>query len=150
MGRMSDSATRARPIRRALFGAVGVLALLAIVASAGHLHAASLERTARDPSAAFRSRAAAIERARALEPWSERFEVTAAIVEAERLLDAGKVDAAYFLLLPYSTTVRDDPLFRAVYQEAARRKLPLDARKAHQQHAKEKDGGALDPEDVFK
>ena len=50
--------------------------------------------------------------------------------------------------VPLSTTVRDDPLFTATYREAVHKKIPIDARKAHQQHAREAEDGSLAPEDV--
>lgn len=85
-----------------------------------------------------------------LKPFDPRPRTTLVIAEARALLDADRVGEAFWLLLPLSTVVRDDPLFTATYREAVARKTPLDARKAHQQHAREDAEGNLDPEDVEK
>lgn len=85
-----------------------------------------------------------------IEPWNQEFVVTCAIIEAQRLLDAGDVDRAFRMLAPYATTVRGDALYRRTYQATASAKWSLDSRKAHVQHAKEATGGALAPEDVEK
>lgn len=77
-------------------------------------------------------------------------EVASAMAAAEARLSDGDVDGAYGLLLPLSTTVRDNDAFRELYQRTVKAKWPLDARKAHQQHAKEQSGGVLAPEDVWR
>lgn len=92
----------------------------------------------------------AVEPGEAADTTASPAEVEAAMRKAERLLAADDVDGAYTLLLPLSTTVRDNPAFRELYQRTVEAKWVLDARKAHQQHAKEQTGGALAPEDVFR
>ena len=129
--------------------AVAVLTL-AFALAAVHGYVLTLDARARDASQPLAARSEAAAAARRLEPRNERVAVTAAIVEAQRLLAAERVDDAYELLLPYTTTVRGDELFRTTYQSVLKAKWPLDARKAHQQHAKEDAGGGLDPEDVFR
>jgi hypothetical protein len=120
-----------------------LLLLLAIVVGA-----AALDRVARDKSRSATQRLQAARVAARLQPFSERAQTTLAIAEARRLLDGGEIQAAYELLLPLSAVVRGDALFRETYQEAVRRKWPIDARKAHQQHAREGRRGQLRPEDV--
>ena len=66
-----------------------------------------------------------------------------------QLLEAGQVDPAFWLLLPYSQIVRGDPVYTSVYRQVVAAKAPLDARKAHQQHAREQTGGVLPETDVF-
>jgi hypothetical protein len=146
MGRMGVARTHKG---RKRWLAAGIACLLAAVVGV-HLYSLSLEAHARDASASLTERARAATLATRIEPWSGKREVTAAIVEAQSLAAAGRVDDAYFLLLPLSRTVRDDQLFRETYQEVVAQKWALDARKAHQQHAKEKEDGALEPDDVFK
>jgi len=122
-------------------------AALAVIAIAWHLAAL----TAYDTSAGtgtLVSRINAAELAAHLEPWSERFQWRVVTLRAQRLLNAGRIDEAFWLLEPLSQIVRGDALYRSVYQEAVHLKAPLDARKAHVQHAKEKAGGVLDPADV--
>lgn len=127
-----------------------VLVYVAVLGLGVHLYAVSLESTARDVTLPIARRIAAAERALAIEPFNPSFEVTSVIVQAQSLLSSGRVDDAYFLLLPHSTTVSDDALFRSVYQGALAAKTPLDARKAHQQHAREREDGALSPDDVMR
>ena len=86
----------------------------------------------------------------ALEPWNRSFEVTRAVIAAQSLFAGGEVDRAYFLLLPYTRWVRGDALFRETYREVVGAKWILDARKAHLQHAREKEDGALDSGDVLR
>ena len=129
--------------------AVAVLAL-AFALAAMHGYVLTLDARARDSSRPLPARSQDAATAHLLEPSNERIVVTAAIVEAQRLLAAKRVDDAYALLLPYTTVVRGDELFRTTYQSVLEAKWPLDARKAHQQHAKEDAGGSLDPEDVFR
>lgn len=128
---------------------------IAVVVIAGlllavHLFASAQAAVARDTSRSNAERMAAGARASSLEPFNSRFELAEAIASAQSAIDSGDADRAYALLLPYSTSVRGDELFRATYQEAVEAKWVLDARKAHQQHAKEQEDGALAPEDVFK
>lgn len=141
---MTPSSSQPRIAR--VLTAVGTTALVVVLAI--HLLALGAERAARDPQAAPEMRVAAAKRAVRLEPFNPRFEVTLAIALAEQDLAAGRVDEAYFTLLPLSTTVRGDEQFRDTYRRAVALKWTVDARKAHQQHAREKAGGALDPEDV--
>ena len=126
--------------------AVGMIAL----ALAAHGYALSMERQARDQSTPLVARDRAAHRAAALEPWNRSFDVTRVVVEAQLLLARGEVDQAYFLLLPHAQTVRGDTQFRETYQKVVAAKWVLDARKAHQQHAKENEAGDLEPGDVFK
>lgn len=77
-------------------------------------------------------------------------EVASTMAAARVRLAGGDVDGAYGLLLPLSTTVRDNPAFRELYQRTVKAKWSLDARKAHQQHAREQSGGVLAPEDVWR
>lgn len=126
-----------------------VTIVVVVLLAAVHAYSVQLERLARDTSRPLHERSAAAERATRLEPFSERYSVTAAILHAEEALAEGDADRAYFLLLPLSTSVRGDEYFRVTYQRAVAAKWELDARKAHQQHAKEKEGGELAPEDVF-
>ena len=113
-----------------------------------HAYAQSLEERARDRSLPPAERVDAGQSAVSIEPWNAHFRLSLAIARAQHLLAQGRVDEAYFVLLPY-TQVRDEQL-RYTYQDVLAQKWPLDARKAHQQHAKEATGGALAPEDVFK
>lgn len=115
-----------------------------------HLFASAQATVARDTSRSNAERVAAGARARSLEPFNRTFALAETIAMAQSALDAGDPDLAYALLLPYSTSVRGDEVFRATYQRAVDAKWVLDARKAHQQHAKEQEDGALAPEDVFK
>lgn len=122
-------------------------AVLALVAAAWHVTAlAAYSRTA--GSAPLPSRLASAELAARLEPWDARFGWRVTTLRAQQLLDAGKIDPAFWLLQPLAQTVRGDALYRSVYQEAVRLKTPLDSRKAHVQHAKEKAGGVLLEQDV--
>lgn len=134
-------------IARAALLVVAAVAVFGIV-----LHAVALANhsAARNPSRALSDRRAAALRAVRLEPFNQRFRVTEAITRALVLVEGGDVDAAYFALLPLSTEVRNDALFTETYQEVNALKRPLDERKAHQQHAREKQGGRLEAEDVFK
>lgn len=138
---------RLRPLGRAVAYALVATAVLAV---GGHLHVSAQVALARDVSLPVEQRLIAAERAATLEPWNEQAKVTLAIVRAQTLLDAEKVDEAYAVVFPLSQTVRGDELFRDTYQAVLTAKWPLDARKAHQQHAKEKENGDLAPEDVFK
>jgi len=126
---------------------VVLLATLLLVVGL-HAYAQSLDERARDRSLTPVERVAAGDRAAALEPWNDRFALSLTVAEAQQLLSQGRVDEAYFLLLPH-TSVRDEQL-RMTYQDVLKAKWPLDARKAHQQHAKEQDDGALEDGDVFK
>jgi hypothetical protein len=83
-----------------------------------------------------------------IEPFNGRTAATLAIARARDYLSRGDVDSAYRAMLPLSTEVRGDALFRETYQRVLALKTPTDARKAHQQHAREKPDGGLDPEDV--
>lgn len=130
--------------------AVAIIIAVAVIAVAAHSYVVSLERQARDPNVTLARRSWAVNRAVALEPWSRTVVVTRAIVESQSLLARGEVDRAYFLLLPLTQTVRDDALFRRSYQDVVAEKCALDSRKAHRQHAREKEDGSLDPEDVLK
>jgi hypothetical protein len=138
--------------RRAELGwqllALATLAALAIVGALSYAHA--LESAARDPSAPVSLRVASAQRASRIVWWDSHVRVTLAIARADLLVSEGRVDDAYRLLLPLSGTVRDDGLFRETYQRVLSIKTPIDARKAHQQHAREKQGGALEEDDVIK
>lgn len=135
-----------RPVALAviLTGAVVVAALSV------HVYALSLDRTARDTTLGAPVRVNAARRAASLEPFNPRVQTTYALAKAQELVRRGRVDEAYVLLLPLSTTVRGDALFRATYQDVVRAKWPLDARKAHQQHAREATDGVLAPDDVLR
>ena len=95
------------------------------------------------------SRLASARLASALEPWNARFTWRVVTLRAMQLLEAGQVDPAFWLLLPYSQVVRGDPVYTSVYRQVVAAKTPLDARKAHQQHAREQTGGVLPESDVF-
>lgn len=125
-------------------------ALVAFAALALLGEVVASDRLARDTSVPTADRLVAATRARSLLPLSPHVQVTYAIAQADALVAEGQVDEAYRLLLPLASTVRDDPQFRATYQRVLAVKAPLDARKAHQQHAREKKGGALDEDDVLK
>jgi len=45
--------------------------------------------------------------------------------------------------------VGGDPVYTSVYRQVVAAKAPLDARKAHLQHAREQTGGVLPEKDVF-
>lgn len=120
---------------------------LAFIAFAWHLSALALHGSTVG-SRPLDDRIAAAQAASRIEPWNAHFEWRVVTLKAERLLDADEIDDAFWLLQPLSQEVRGDALYRAVYQRAVRLKAPLDSRKAHVQHGKEKEGGVLDPEDV--
>jgi hypothetical protein len=130
--------------------AVVVFVVALTAAAAAHRYAVSQDQVARTPSRPLSARVDAAAQAASLEPFNHSFEVTKAIVDAESMMASGDVDGAYFLLLRYAQTVRDDPLFRTTYQQAVAAKWKLDARKAHLQHAREDETGGLDAKDVFR
>jgi predicted Zn-dependent protease len=139
------------PQPRALrFAVIIATALVAFAALALLADVVASDRLARDTTRPAADRLAAAARARSLLPLSPHVQTTYAIAQADALVAQGQVDDAYRLLLPLASTVRDDPQFRATYQRVLAIKWPLDARKAHQQHAREKKGGALDESDVLK
>ena len=124
--------------------AASAVALVILIAAIGwHLTALSAYR-ATQHGGTTASRLAS-----ALEPWNVRFRWRAVTLRGMQLLESGRVDAAFWLLLPYSQVVRGDPLFTSVYRQVVATKAPLDARKAHQQHAREQTGGVLPESDVF-
>lgn len=113
----------------------------------------SVSEQSRDQSLALEQRITLAHTPALLEPWNDHLQLNLAIAESRQLLMEGtqrSTDKAYELLLPYSTTVRGDSLYRRTYQDTVAAKWIFDARKAHQQHAKEKKGGQLDEKDVFK
>lgn len=129
---------------------LAVLAAALLLMAAAAYHVAAL--TAYEASAGPGPLAARLEHARVaawLEPWQQRFAWRVVAIEGLELLDAGRIDDAYRLLEPYSRVVRGDGVYRAAYQEAVRLKTPLDARKAHVQHAREQAGGYLREQDVI-
>ena len=129
--------------------AASAVALVILIAAIGwHLTALSAYR-ATEHGGTTASRLASARLASALEPWNVRFRWRAVTLRGMQLLESGRVDAAFWLLLPYSQVVRDDPLFTSVYRQVVATKAPLDARKAHQQHAREQTGGVLPESDVF-
>lgn len=146
MSSMSQKKNRQGRLR--LFAAA--VLFLVVVAAGLHLYAVSLDGKARSFKYPVATRATAASLAARIEPWNTRFAVTRSVVEAQDLLGKGRVDDAYFLLLPLSRTVRGDDLFRQTYQQVVAQKWVLDSRKAHVQHGREKKGGALDPDDVLK
>jgi hypothetical protein len=128
---------------------MAVLALvLLLAAGAWHLTALSAYR-ATEHGGTTASRLASARLASALEPWNVRFAWRVVTLRGMQLLEAGQVDAAFWLLLPYTQIVRDDPVYTSVYRQAVALKTPLDARKAHQQHAREQTGGVLLEKDVI-
>lgn len=143
------SANRAQSATRpaVIFGLAA--SVLAVVGIAWHMSALALYGSTVGDSS-VEARISAARSAARLEPWNAHFEWRVVTLEAERLLDEGRIDEAFWRLQPLSQTVRDDALYRAVYQRAVRAKAPLDSRKAHVQHGKEKADGSLDPEDVEK
>jgi hypothetical protein len=128
-----------------IFGlAMSALALLAL---AWHLSAIAVYNgTVGDRS--LDERIAAARTAERIEPWNAHFEWRRVTLEAEKLLAQGKIDEAFWMLQPYALSVRGDALYRTVYQRTVTLKAPLDARKAHVQHGKEKADGSLDPSDI--
>jgi len=143
----SPPAPPARKRRAVVLGLAAVM--LAVVAIAWHVTAITAYR-ATEAQAPTSSRLSSARLAATLEPWDVRFKWRVVTLEAQQLFESGQVDAAFFLLLPYSQVVRGDEVYRSVYQQVVAAKTPLDARKAHQQHAREQAGGALRPEDVFR
>lgn len=123
------------------------LSALAVVALAWHLSAIS-NYNGTVGARSLDDRIGAARTAERLEPWNAHFEWRRVTLEAEKLLAAGKIDAAFWMLEPYAQVVRGDALYRAVYQRTVSLKAPLDARKAHVQHGKEKADGSLDPSDI--
>jgi hypothetical protein len=123
------------------------MSALAVAALAWHLSAIAVYNGTVG-ARSLDERIASARTAKKLEPWNAHFEWRRVTLEAERLLAAGRIDAAFWLLRPYAETVRGDALYRAVYQRAVTLKAPLDARKAHVQHGKEKADGSLDPSDI--
>ena len=133
--------------RRAI--AAKAVALVILIAAVGwHLTALSAYR-ATEHGGTTASRLASARLASALEPWNARFTWRVVTLRAMQLLEAGQVDPAFWLLLPYSQVVRGDPVYTSVYRQVVAAKTPLDARKAHQQHAREQTGGVLPETDVF-
>lgn len=125
-----------------------VLVVLILAAAAYHGAAlAEFARTFPGPSTADRLNAA--ELATRLEPWNAPFSWRVVTLRGLQLFEQGKVDQAYFLLLPYSTIVRNDDVYRTVYQEIGAVKGPIDSRKAHVQHGREQAGGFLNESDVM-
>ncbi|MDO8964455.1 MAG: hypothetical protein Q7W30_08205 [Coriobacteriia bacterium] len=125
--------------------ALGLLILGAAAWHAGTLAAFRASATGTTPARLEYARLAAT-----LGPWDERFAWRVIALEGLSVLEQGRIVDAYRLLEPYSGIVRGDPVYRDAYQAAVRAKWPLDARKAHQQHAKEQKDGYLREEDVFK
>jgi hypothetical protein len=121
---------------------------LALIAVAWHLTALSAYTATSDGGGAG-ARLSSARLAAALEPWNARYRWRVVTLTALVLLQEGKIDAAFFLLEPYSQIVRDDPLYRSVYQRVVSIKTPLDSRKAHMQHAREQTGGILLEKDVI-
>jgi hypothetical protein len=150
MGPASDTLgstpQRPRPRRSVVLG-VAVLALL-VIAIAWHLIALA-EYRATSEAGTVTSRLSDARAASTLEPWNQPFRWRVVTLEGLRLLQEGQVDKAFWLLEPYSQIVRGDPLYRSVYQEVVSVKAPLDARKAHVQHAREQTGGVLLEKDVI-
>ncbi|HSK48848.1 MAG TPA: hypothetical protein VLA05_12750 [Coriobacteriia bacterium] len=146
MSRLPSHTTTSR--RPWLAAAVAVLCLAVVVSA--HGYALRLDVRARDASFPADTRLAYSDTTLRIEPWNHAFEVTNAVAKASVLLETQRVDEAYFLLLPFAATVRGDELFRTAYQDVLEAKWALDSRKAHQQHAREKEDGELDPEDVLK
>jgi hypothetical protein len=122
----------ARPQRRVLL-IVAVVVLLALAAG-WHLDAlAAYDRTTSPESLAIRMEYARL--AARLEPWNARFEWRAVTLRAQVLFERGDVDAAYWLLEPYSQVVKlEDPYFRSVYRDVVKVKTSLDSGKAHRAH----------------
>lgn len=135
-----------RPRRRVVLAMAALV--LTLTAVAWHLTALTAYR-ATAGGAPLASRLASARLAATLEPWDTRFGWRVATLRGEQLLDEGRIDPAFWLLQSYSQIVRDDPLYREAYQRAVSLKTPLDARKAHIQHAREQTGGVLRDEDVI-
>lgn len=150
---MSSASSRA-PVsaavgrRRHVIAATVTALVILVAAVAWHLTALSAYRTT-EHGGSTASRLASTRLASALEPWSARFGWRVVTLRAMQLFEAGQVDAAFWLLLPYSQVVRGDPVYTSVYRQVVAAKAPLDARKAHQQHAREQTGGVLPESDVF-
>lgn len=121
---------------------------IAVFASIWHFTALAAFRTAEDtgPVADRLSRARL---ASTLEPWDGRYARRVIALQGLELLRAGEVDAAFRLLYPYWEVATDDRVFGSVYREVMAIKMPLDARKAHQQHAREQSSGVLLEKDVI-
>lgn len=85
-----------------------------------------------------------------MEPWNARFRWRVIALDGLTLLRDGRIDDAYRLLEPWAQTVRGDAVYTDAYRRTVAEKVPLDARKAHQQHAKESSAGLLREEDVFR
>ena len=127
------------------------LALGAILLAAAACHGVALCAFRRSAGTGpVPDRLAAAGLAVALEPCNERLRWREIALEGLALLERGRVDAAYRLLEPYSQTVRGDEIYRSAYQAVVRIKTPLDARKAHQQHARERSDGTLREQDVIR
>lgn len=127
-----------------------VLVVVVVVAAlAGTYHAVALAAFARTfPGASTADRLAAAQLAEHMEPWDARFQWRVVTLVALQRFEQGQVDAAYFLLLPLSTVVRGDDVYRSVYREIGAVKGPIDSRKAHVQHGHEQVGGILLEPDV--
>ncbi len=127
--------------------AAAVFVALIVLAGAYHGYAASVWHTARDRSVPVAERIPLARKAAALEPFNSKFAVTVKTVEAENLMQHHVYRFAWSLVDPISENAVVDPYFKQVYQELYVKKLAEDSRKAHQQHAREKQGGGLDPQD---
>lgn len=149
MSTSSESRPRtvARPRRRRYILIGAIVVALAIAFAAVNAAATSAYDEAARPGLVA-SRLASARLAARLEPWNGRFEWRVVTLEALQLLEQGRIDQAFWLLEPYSQIVRDDPFYTRTYQRIVSIKTPLDARKAHVQHAKEQTGGVLLEKDV--
>lgn len=127
-----------------------VLLTVAAVALATHGVATALDRRARDGRVDVPERLQAATMAAALEPFDRDSAATRAIVLAERHLAADAPHAAYRALEPFAGRGEFDADFRYVYRRASRERMAEDARKAHQQHAREDEEGGLATEDVLR
>jgi hypothetical protein len=132
--------------RRAVVLAMAVVAL-AIAGAVWHVVALGAYDST-DSAAPVASRLSSARLAAALEPWDASFTWRVVTLEGLQLFQRGRIDSAFWLLEPYSQTVRGDPVYHSVYQEVVAAKTPLDARKAHVQHSREGTGGVLLEKDV--
>jgi len=129
-----DTGSPGRPRRRVVSIVTAVIFVLLVLAVGWHLDAlAFYDRTlSREPLVTRLEYARSAARA---EPWNARFEWRAVTLQAQQLFERGDVDAAYWLLEPYSQVVKlQDPYFRSVYRDVVKVKTSLDSGKAHLAH----------------
>jgi hypothetical protein len=151
--RLSAPSPEQTPARRSaiVLAAVG-LALVVVAALAWHLVARSSFDRAGSPAISLEQRAAAAQRARAMEPWNAGYDRRARLLSAWLLgseqLARGEYNAAVVTLdAAYRLDIGNQALL-ALDHKAQEAQALATNRKAHLQHGHEGPGGTLRPQDV--